>query len=119
MWPARLRPVLAILLAAVTVAASLPMALAAAAPRAAAMAVICTDAGLSVVAVDSRGRPLAPPGHPCPDCLPHLPALALPAGPAPAPPPARARRIRSPAVPAAGARPARRTRVRDPPGLSV
>jgi hypothetical protein len=111
--------VLAVLLATVVVAASLPMALAAVAPRMAAMAVICTTDGPSAVAVDSRGRPVAPPGHPCPDCLPHLPALALPAAPAPQPPPARARRIASRAIPAARPRPVRRTRVRDPPRHSV
>lgn len=117
---ARLRTALALVLAALVVAASLPMAVARAGAPLAGLADLCTSAGSPEVAdAGPRGRPSAPAGHSCPDCLPHLPALALPAAPCPARPAARGRRA-APLPPGpAGARPCRRPRVRDPPATSV
>lgn len=111
-------PLLAWCLALLLAAGGVAFAAARGVPPAAGIVTLCAGGGEAVLAVDARGRPVAP-AHPCPDCLPHAPALTAAEAPGPARPAARARRARRRTIPRpAAARPDLRPPVRGPPACA-
>lgn len=111
----RMRTLAAVLLVLLLAAAGVPMAVARASAPAAGTAVLCAAGGEGAVAVDASGRPLPLAGHICPDCLPHVPALAPQGAPLLARAFARGRRSRPPRARTAPARLHRRPPARAPP----
>jgi hypothetical protein len=108
-------PLPTVLLAVVLAVTSVSMAVARHAPRAARAMELCAAGGTGTVALDERGRPVAP-AHPCPDCV--IGGLALPPAAAVLPVRAATAARRRPLVPATGPVPCRRggrRRARAPP----